>query len=38
MEGCANFCVVEEEPEIQLPHVTVVIAEGVGVLLEQQIL
>lgn len=38
MEGGANLLATNIKSEIQLPHVPIVVAECVGVLLEQQVL
>jgi hypothetical protein len=38
VEGRPDLSSIEEEPEVQLPHVPVIVAEGVCVLLEQQVL
>jgi hypothetical protein len=34
MEGCPDLGVPDEEAEVELPHIPVIVAEGVGVLLQ----
>lgn len=38
MERCTNLLPIDKEPEVQLPHIPIIVAEGVCVLLEQQVL
>lgn len=38
MEGGTNLCLPDHEPEVQLPYVPIIVAKGVGVLLDEQVL
>jgi hypothetical protein len=35
VEGCPNLGVPDEEPEVKLPDITVIVAEGVSVILQK---